>query len=298
MSPAGALLLLLPLGGCFLHRPPAPPVAPVAGDPTAEISVSPAPLSFELLDQRISALLPVVEGSDQRDRLQALRSLLADMRGQDPAAQRAVYNYAAAVLTVEERVMPVPIDAGDGGFAPIEETPLQADPAPPSSAPPTSSPTSAPSASPAPPPASPTPAPPPASPASSPTSAPPASPSPPPLPPPDLSPARLAVSQGRFLDAVALLDTLPPSSDPDAGRALRREAVDAWARGEREKAGTAFLTARELPAGPERTTALRAVRDELQAINTRFPDNAYAAAIAENLERVELELSREGAPAP
>jgi MOSC domain-containing protein YiiM len=116
----------------------------------------------------------------------------------------------------------------------------------------------------------------------------------------DLSAPRGALAQGRYADAIAALDASNPATDEDRRQiaALRKDAVDGWSRGERERAGEAFVKARELPAGPERTAALRQVREQLAAINTRFPDNAYATQIGENLERVEMELAREGGAGP
>ncbi|MFZ5477130.1 MAG: hypothetical protein ACOZNI_10175 [Myxococcota bacterium] len=105
--------------------------------------------------------------------------------------------------------------------------------------------------------------------------------------PAPLEAARLAMKEGRYLDAVAAAEK---AEGADA-KALRREAVDAWARSERERAGHLYLKAKELPAGDARTKALGEARDALAAINTRFPDNAYAAQIRENVARVEADLA-------
>jgi len=102
---------------------------------------------------------------------------------------------------------------------------------------------------------------------------------------------RVALADARYLDAVALLD---PLTTPDAV-ALRKEAVDAWARTERERAGHLFLEARQLPPGGERVASLRAARSALAAINERFPQNAYAAQVAENLVKVDADLAAAGA---
>lgn len=120
---------------------------------------------------------------------------------------------------------------------------------------------------------------------------PPAAPPPAPDPAIVLAGARAALADGRYLEAVAALD---PLDAPDA-RALRKEAVDGWARVEREQVGHAFLQARALPAGAARSEALRTVRSRLEAINTRFPDNAYTAQILENISRVDADL-REAQP--
>jgi hypothetical protein len=50
-----------------------------------------------------------------------------------------------------------------------------------------------------------------------------------------------------------------------------------------------------LAPGNERITALRTVRRALVSINERFPDNAYAAQIAENITKVDADLVAVGA---
>jgi hypothetical protein len=114
---------------------------------------------------------------------------------------------------------------------------------------------------------------------------------PPAAPPAALAEARTALAGGRYLDAVALLASL---SSPEA-QVLRKEAVDGWARTERERAGHQFIEARQLAPGNERITALRTVRRALVSINERFPDNAYAAQIAENITKVDADLVAVGA---
>ncbi len=104
--------------------------------------------------------------------------------------------------------------------------------------------------------------------------------------------ARRALSEAKYLDALAALDgaDLGPAAATDLAR-VRKEAIDGWARTERERAGRDFLAARARPRGEERSTALVAVRDRLAAINARFPDNSYAADIAKNVALVEEALS-------
>ncbi len=112
----------------------------------------------------------------------------------------------------------------------------------------------------------------------------------------DVVGARKALAEARYLDAVAALDGAPATPE---SLALRREAVDGWARAEREAAGRAFLDARARPRSPERTRALEAVRVRLAAINDRYPENSYAEDIRRNLARVDADLALEqpeGAP--
>ena len=101
-----------------------------------------------------------------------------------------------------------------------------------------------------------------------------------------LADSRKALAENRPLDAVALL---APLTTPEAAT-LRKEAIDTWARSERERVGHAFVGARAMPPGPERVEALEAVRVALVVINERFPDNAYAQAIRDNLAKVEADL--------
>lgn len=245
--PRGLLpVLLLALAGCVRAVPP-PTGAAAAG--VAPVEAAPPPVSFELLDGRISSLLPVAVDADQRDRLLAHRRLIDGMRGKDPVAQKIVHDYLEAVLAVEERGQPMAIGGDDAPpVVSISEERLQVEPVAPAGA-------------------------------------------------ALVAEARAAVSSGAYAQAIATLDRVAVS-DPAAAEAvaLRKEAVDAFARQERERAGEAFLKARALPAGPERTAALHAVRAALTDINQRFPDNAYAEPIRENIARVDAELS--GTPSP
>lgn len=238
MSRGCLLLLLLSAGlaGCVRTAPPA-----VAAAATAE---APPPVSFEILDSRISVLLPVAVDADQRDRLLAHRRLVEGMRGKDPIAQKVVYDYLESVIAVEERAQPMSMGGDDAPpVVPIEEMKLTVDPVLPTGA-------------------------------------------------ATLTQARGSVSSGAYAEAIVALDTIAPT-DPSFGEAqtLRREAVDAFARQERERAGEAFLKARDLPIGPERSLALQFVRATLVDINQRFPDNAYAEQIRENITRVDAELA-------
>ena len=211
-----------------------PTAVAVAGDATAP------PVSFAPLEERVNVLIAEAQETDRRDRLGAARELMVSMRNKDPVAQRKVYEYLDAVLTIEERARPEPIGFEPIG-APIEEEVIPVPPPPP--------------------------------------------------PPAAIGDARAALAGGRYLEAVSLLAGLGSAE----ALALRKEAVDGWARTERERAGHQFIEARQLPPGNERITALRTVRRALAAINERFPDNAYAAQIAENIAKVDVDLAAVGA---
>ena len=257
-----------------LHVPPSPLPAGVSA--TAEAAVD-----FSSLEHRVSAMLAESQDVDQRDRLAELRDLMADMRTRDPSAQRRVFVYVKRALAIEERTRPERI--APESFAPLTEETLEVPTLPASS-----SPGPAPTTKPAPlPNAGPTPA------ATAP--APVVTSSVPPPPPVVVDPlvrARRALGEAKYLDAIAALEgvDLGPTAAPDLAR-VRKEAVDGWARTERERAGSDFLTARARPPGEERSAALLAVRDRLAAINARFPENSYAADIARNVALVEQALS-------
>ncbi len=254
------MILLAMLVACAPTRPPvtAPPVV------TVPSAAAPDDLSFAPLETRAAALSADVDDADARERLAELRELMASMRGQPLEAQRKVFGYATRVLAVEERSRPERLDLM------LDDDVREVAPVQPAQATPTS-----PSATPVPP-------------------SPPVADETPPQSAPSpsdeadrLARARRAVAEGRPIDAVTALEGV---ADPAAAR-MRASAIDAWARAEREAAGAAFLTARELPAGDARRDALEAVRDRLAAINARFPQNAYAAEVARHLARVEKALS-------
>lgn len=283
------LFLLL---GCFAHYPLVSPTAPVATS-TADPAQPPPPITFSPLEEKLESIFSVSTDADQRDRLSNLRELLHAMRAKDPVAQRRVYDYADAALKIEARAIPqtLPVDEGmDPIVVPIEEHAIIETPLTPAVPAPLPAPALTPS------PLSPTALPPTelGSTALTPTSPIPAAltllpPAPIPAAPTPadlLATARASVASGNYLVAI---DTLAPLTSPEAA-AFRKETVDAWARTEREAAGAAFITARAMPAGPDRTTALTTARDRLVAINQRFPDNNFAAAIADNIAKVNAEL--------
>lgn len=100
-----------------------------------------------------------------------------------------------------------------------------------------------------------------------------------------LAAARAALAAGKYQQAYDLVATAPGAE----AAALRQEAADGWARSERERAGALFVAAKAMPPGPARTAALAEVRATLVAINTRFPGNSYAKAIAEHVGLVDAE---------
>lgn len=271
------LLLLL---GCFWHYPLVPTTtAPVATTTSAQ-DPEPPPITFSPLEEKLEIIFTSSTDADQRDRLSNLRELLHAMRAKDPVAQRRVYDFADGQLRIEARGVPQPLPVEEGlePIVPIVERPILERPV----------------GTPDPPPGlQPEPPPDPLSPGQQPIAERPLE-STPFLPMPVaptaadlLGSARSQFSAAAYIDAIS---TLAPLTSPEAA-ALRKEAVDAWARSERESAGAEFITARSLAAGPARTEALVKARDHLAAINARFPDNNFAAAIADNIVKVNAELA-------
>ncbi|MES2640464.1 MAG: hypothetical protein V4850_13310 [Myxococcota bacterium] len=234
-----------------------PTPAPVAGGDGTVLATSAGPpaVSFVPLEERVNVLVAEAQDTDRRDRLMAARELMQTMRNKDAIAQRKVYDYLDAVLKIEERARPASMGMEPIGV-PIEEETLGT-PNPPL-----------------------------------PGVQPPLPPLTPPVDPaPTVATARAALAEARYLDAVSLLQGV---TTPEAST-LRKEAVDGWARTERERAGHMFLEARQLAPGGERIASLRAARSALAAINERFPDNMYAAQIAENIAKVDADLAAVGA---
>ena len=246
--------MLLFLLGCFGHYPLVTATAPVQADAVHTESELPA-ITFSPLEEKLEIVFTGSSDDDQRDRLSELRELLHAMRAKDPLAQRRVYDYAETMLKIEARSLPqtLPVEEGmDPLLVPIEERALETTPVLP--------------VEPVTPDALATPA----------------------TPVELLARARAALAKADFLGAI---DALAPLTAPEATK-LRKEAVDAWCRAERESAGAAFQSALALPAGPERSAAMMQARDRLASINLRFPDNIIAASVAENIARVNLELAK------
>lgn len=236
-----------------------PSPAPVAGGDGTVLATTagPPPVSFVPLEERVNVLVAEAQDTDRRDRLMAARELMQAMRNKDAIAQRKVYDYLDAVLKIEERARPASIGMEPIGV-PIEEESLGGVSTPPVTPLPDVQPVPSVSAA---------------------------------DPGPTVGSARAALAEARYLDAVSLLQGV---TTPEAAT-LRKEAVDGWARTERERAGHMFLEARQLAPGGERIASLRAARSALAAINERFPDNAYAAQIADNIAKVDADLAAVGA---
>lgn len=236
------------------------------GPPPEAAATSPEPVTFGPIEERVSVLMAESDDADTRARLEQARELMLSMRGKDPIAQRLVYNYLAQIVAIEERERPQSVaeTAFDQTFTPIEEIPVEV----PIEAPPTAVET---------PPVEP--------------------PSTPPVEAPVAVPvvdesalianARALLAGSKYAEAA---DSLVNATTEDAVK-LRREAIDGYARTEREAAGQAFIDARKLPAGAERDAAIKVVRERLAGINTRYPDNAFASQIAAHLARVDAELA-------
>lgn len=264
--------MLLFLLGCFGHYPLVTATAPVQAAAVHTEPELPA-ITFSPLEEKLEIVFTGSSDDDQRDRLSELRELLHAMRAKDPLAQRRVYDYAETMLKIEARSLPqtLPVEEGmDPLVVPIEERALETTPVVPVE---------------------------PVTPAE--PAQPDALATPDALTTPDalatpatpvelLARARAALAKADFLGAI---DTLAPLTAPEATK-LRKEAVDAWCRAERESAGAAFQSALALPAGPERGAAMVQARDRLASINLRFPDNIIAASVAENIARVNLELAK------
>lgn len=97
------------------------------------------------------------------------------------------------------------------------------------------------------------------------------------------------LAEGHPLEAVATLDL---AGDTAVGAVeLRKQAVNTWAKAERERVGAAFVVALAMEKGEARSAAILVVRDDLTAINARFPDNAVAEDVRKHLETVNQELA-------
>ena len=293
---------------CTVVRFGAPAVA--TGGSPVRIGAEAPGASISGLITRIDALLEVVADIDARDRLIELRDLAAGAGSLDLPARRRVTQYVEHALTIEERGRPVsveesPIQLSESVVITAEEPVGVAAPSSVVAPPPVVVPAT-PELSPVGTPISPTPttptltAPTPTTPtpttpaATAPTTL--TAPTPTPVESPTvltdpLAPLHEALVRRDYLGVVALADANPAFAADSGASALRREAVDGWASAEREAAGAAFLAAKELK-GAERGTAMRAVLAKLSAINTRFPDNQYAADVARHIELVTAEAAK------
>lgn len=242
------------------------------GPPPEASASSPEPVTYGPIEEQVSVLLAESDDADTRARLEQARELMLSMRGKDPIAQRVVYNYLAQVVSIEQRARPQSVaeTAFDQTFTPIEEIPVEVPieaPPPPTEAPPIEAP--------------PTPA------VEAPVEA--------PVVVPVVDESALVANARALLAGnknAEAADTLASATSAEAVK-LRREAIDGYARAERERAGQLFIDARKLAAGPEREAAVKQVREILSGVNKRYPDNAFASQIAAHLARVDAELAGE-----
>lgn len=255
---------LLFLASCTVVRFGAPDVAHPPGAAASPAEVGGVSLAGLVL--RIEALLALTEDVDRRDRLVELLDLATAASKLDPMARRRVATFVERTVVIEERTSPIalaesPMQVSESVSIVIEE-PLGGEPV-----------------------------------VVAPAEGPPAVPEPGVVVPgvvavPDpLVALRGLLAAGDYLAVVAVVDGSPElASRPDA-LALRTDAANAWAGAEREAAAAEFLVARDL-APPERATRLGAVLARLSAINSRFPENAFAAEIQKHIGSVNAELAK------
>ena len=261
-------MIALLLACIVKYGEPPPPVAYTDGGTVVERSDVPAPVDFREIDKRLGALLRESANMDidRRDRLVAAQELARAFRGQDPRAQREVFNYLTRVVSIEERFVPedIPMLGVDGtgpvvGIAEIDlgEEDLGEDSAAPEGEPDTGD-----------------------------------------TAEPELDAeqrerqAREHLAHGEYLDAIELLVPLQQGEAWAQVESVYREAVDGYVHEERERAGAAFLAAREVGDAAVRKAALEEVAGRLSALVDSYPDSLYAQALQKNLAQVEAELSR------
>jgi hypothetical protein len=97
--------------------------------------------------------------------------------------------------------------------------------------------------------------------------------------------ASAAAGEGKWSLALSLLEA-EGTGDGEPRAALMKRCIDGWAGSEREAAAADFIRASQLPAGPEREAAMAGVKARLEAVNTRFPDNAFAEDVRRHLATV------------
>ncbi len=100
-----------------------------------------------------------------------------------------------------------------------------------------------------------------------------------------------AAAAGRWEEALSALGS-PMAGEDASVAALRKRCADGWAKAEREAAAADFIRAVQLPAGPARVAAVAAVKERLEAVNRRFPDNAVADEVRRHLATVAAEQAK------
>lgn len=101
------LLLALLLAAC----PKPAPVATPEPAPCAPPPAPPAPPALADLQERVGVLLERAQDGDQQQRLIALQDLLLAQYTQSPEAQQIVQRYAQQIADIENRNLPVALEA-------------------------------------------------------------------------------------------------------------------------------------------------------------------------------------------
>lgn len=91
-----------------------------------------------------------------------------------------------------------------------------------------------------------------------------------------------------------LPDRVAPAA-PEPAAPLSEADRDAYVYKVREEAGARYVASRAIADTAARVAELKAVREVLLALNTRFPENKYAEAIRANLALVDRDLANLGA---
>lgn len=266
------LLLALTLGtGCIIRSGP----PPGATAPTAAV-----PGDLAAIEVRLDDLLSSNDDLDRRDRLMAALDLARQARHLDEAPRAAIVAYLEQLAAIEARNEPfaapaiLPLEAlpeASGSATMLEETLGEAPELPPQpteSAPPAEI----------------------VAPAEAPPSAEIAA-TPPVADDLAVQQARQQLASGDLAGALASLETCRGQPCWGAAEPLWAETRDRYVFAQREAAGARYLASRELDDRAARIEALRAVRDELSQLLSRYPDTRYADALQRNIALVSQELS-------
>lgn len=260
-------MIALLLACIVKYGDPPPPVAYTEGGTVVERTDTPAPVDFREIDKRLGALLQDSASMDvdRRDRLVAAQELARAFRGQEPRAQREVFHYLTRVVSIEERFVAedIPMLGVDGagpvmGIAEIDlGEELLDDTGEPEGEADTGD-----------------------------------------TAEPELDAeqrereAREHLAHEEYREAIELLETLQDDPAWATVESVYREAVDGYVHVERERAGAAFLAARELEDASARKAAFEEVATDLAALVEAYPDSLYTQALQKNLAQVEAELAR------
>ncbi|HJN73608.1 MAG TPA: hypothetical protein QGF58_06700 [Myxococcota bacterium] len=102
----------------------------------------------------------------------------------------------------------------------------------------------------------------------------------------DIESARASLAAGDYADAVASLRSHRGEAEVDR---LWQEAVDGFVHVERERAGALFVSARDMPEGEIRDSAVEEVVSILEGLLRDYPESSYVDAIERNLEMARSE---------